>query len=180
MTASPTAAPRVVVAGAGGKAGSAVLREWLASTRDARVTVLTTRHFLRMPSGLSDAVVDATAWHTSMPPADHAVILFGAARREREAVFWQPARADLVPLAAALRARGARTLDLVLPDGAGLSRAERERLRRLTYERVTEIRPGLAPLLPARHRWPERLAAWLIATLVATMRQVILRAGPGP
>jgi hypothetical protein len=170
-----TPSPNVVVVGAVGATGSAVLRELLGNGRHGTVTVLTTRRFLRMPPGMAHAVVDAAAWHHALPPADHAVLVFGAVRRERETLIWQPARAELVPLAAAVRASGVRTLDVVWADGSHLNAAERQRLQALAFERVAEPRPGTVSSAPVpRGSWPERLAAWMIRTVLATMRQLMV------
>lgn len=170
-----TPSTRVVVVGAVGATGSVVLRELLGSGRHDTVTVLTTRRFLQMPPGMAHAVIDGDAWRDALPPADHAVLVFGAVRREREGLIWQPARAELLPLAAALRARGVRTLDVVWADGSHLSAAERERLQALAFERIAEPRPGIASSASVpRGSWPERLAAWMICAVLAAMRQVMV------
>lgn len=174
MNAVPPSA-HVVVIGAVGATGSLVLRELLGSGRHDTVTVLTTRRFLQMPPGMAHAVVDEDAWRDALPPADHAVLVFGAVRRDREALIWQPARAELVPLAAALRARGVRTLDVVGADGSQLSAAERIRLQALAFERIAEPRPGFASSASIpKGSWPERLAAWMIRAVLAAMRQVMV------
>lgn len=172
-TVTPSA--HVVVVGAVGATGSLVLRELLGSGRHDTVTVLTTSRFLRMPPGMAHAVVDGDSWRDALPPANHAVLVFGAVRRDREALIWQPARAELVPLAAALRARGVRTLDVVGADGSHLNAAERKRLQALAFERIAEPRPGSVSAAPAlRGSWPERLAAWMIRAVLAAMRQVMV------
>jgi putative NADH-flavin reductase len=172
-TVSPST--RVVVVGAVGATGSVVLRELLGSGRHDTVTVLTTRRFLRTPPGMAHVVVDAAAWHDALPPADHAVLVFGAVRRDREALIWQPARAELLPLATALRGRGVRTLDVVGADGSSLSAAERKQLQALAFERVAEPQPGSVSAAPVqRGSWPERLAAWMIRTVLAAMRQLMV------
>jgi hypothetical protein len=161
----------LLVAGAGGAAGSALLHTALGDARFDRVTVLSTRPFLRAPARLATAVVSEGDWAGALPAADQAALVFGAARRAREAVYWQPLRADLLPIAAALRARGVRTLELVLADGTVLSPGERRALDALGFDRVDEALPAarvsLPPAVPAP--WPERLANWLIRTLIATM-----------
>lgn len=174
MTAITPSTRVVVVVGAVGATGSLVLRELLGNGRHDMVTVLTTRRFLQMPPGMAHAVVDGDAWRDALPPADHAVLVFGAVRREREALIWQPARAELVPLAAALRAGGVRTLDVVWADGSHLSAAEREQLQALAFERIAQPRPGSASSASVpRGSWPERLAAWMIRAVLAAMRQVM-------
>lgn len=160
---------RVLVAGAGG----ALLHALRTGGPHAEFTVLTTRPFRGVPHRARCALVaPGAAWAASLPPADHAVVQLGALRRTREAVFWRPSRAELVPLAEALRERGVRTLEVLLADGSALSAAERQRLHALGFEQVTERRSGAAPSHSAGP-WPERLAAWLIGTVLATMRQVV-------
>ncbi|HEX5738200.1 MAG TPA: hypothetical protein VFY22_06790 [Hydrogenophaga sp.] len=163
-----TPARRVLVAGAGG----ALLHALRSCGPQAEFTVLTTRGLEGMPRQTRWAVVPpGHAWATSLPPADHAVVQLGALRRAREAVFWQPSRADLVPLATALRDGGVCTLELLLADGPALSALERRQLQTLAFEQLVEHRPGAVISRPAGS-WPERLAAWMIGTVVATMQQV--------
>lgn len=172
---------RAIVAGAGGAPGSAALRALLADARCEQVTVLTTCRFLQVPSRLAYAVVKGVA-AAALPTADHAVIVLGARRRAREMVYWQPARDDLLPLAAALRASGVRSLAVVLAGDGGLHRDERDALAGLAFEHLDVTRPEPLPR-PATvdAPWPERLALWLIRTLVATlqMAQVAYRQHPG-
>lgn len=171
MRAAPVERHSVVI-GAGGAAGGAALHAALGDARVDRVTVLTTHHFLRMPPRLTDAVVKDGDWAAALPAAGHAVIVFDTVRRARERVYWQPARADLVPLATALRAQGAHTLEVVLADTPDPSPAERRALAALHWDRLDVHQPAaLAPPPPIDPRpWPERLALWLIRTLIATMQ----------
>lgn len=170
-----TPSAHVVVVGAVGATGSLVLRELLGSGRHGMVTVLTTRRFLRMPPGMAHAMIAGDAWRDALPPAEHAVLVFGAVRRARETLIWQPARAELVPLAAAMRARGVHTLDVVWADGSHLNTAERKRLQALGFERVAEPRPGVSSVVSIpRGSWPERLAAWMIRAVLTAMRQVMV------
>lgn len=160
----------VVLIGAGGGAGGAALHAALGDARYERVTVLTTRRFLRMPSRLADAVVKEDAWAAALPAAGHAVIVFDTVRRARERVYWQPARADLVPLATALHAQGARTLEVVLADSPQPSAAERQALACLAWDRL-DMHQAVMPAPPPvpGGPWLERLALWLIRVLIATM-----------
>jgi len=159
---------RVLVAGAGG----ALLYALRSCGPHAEFTVLTTRALEgTLPRTRWTLVAPGDAWAASLPPADHAVVQFGAVRRAREAVFWQPARADLAPLASTLRERGVRSLTVLLSDGSTLNAHERQRLHALAFEQVVEHRPGTVISRPSG-TWPERLAAWMIGTVVATMQQV--------
>lgn len=161
----------VIVAGAGGATGSAALHHQLADAHCARVTVLTTCRFLQVPSRLAYSVVADGASPEGLPEADHAVIVFGGARRAREMVYWQPTRGDLLPLATALRSCGVRRLEVVLADQQALHPAERQALAALAFEHVAETRTVPAPRPAAVGMpWPERLALWLIRTLIATLQ----------
>ena len=167
-TAPRPPARRVLVVGAGG----ALLHAVRSGGPQDALTVLTTRSLEGMPRQTRWAVVSPGAgWGASLPPADHAVVQLGALRRAREAVFWQPSRADLVPLATALRACGVSTLELLLADGPALSALERRPLQALAFEQVVEHRPAAAIRRPTGP-WPERLAGWMIGAVVSTMQQV--------
>jgi hypothetical protein len=164
----------VLVAGAGG----ALLHALRTHGPHAELTLLTTRPFRGVPRRARCAqVAPGAAWAASLPPADHVVVQLGALRRAREAVFWRPSRAELLPLAAAVRAQGARTLELLLADGSVLSAAERQRLHALGFERVEVQGPTAAFTRPSGN-WPERLAAWMMGTVLATMRQVVASRHP--
>ena len=165
----------MVVAGA---ASGAVLHDLLADPTVGRVTLLTTRRFLRMPPGIHDAVVDAAAWRDGLPHADHALLLFGAVRRAREALYWHPARADLLRLAAALQQRGVRTLEVVVlsPDVEPVTADERRQLKQLALAlQPLSSRPGPPGVGPATGPWPARLALWMIHTVWAVMQQLMVK-----
>ena len=167
-------ARQVVVAGA---ASGTVLQALLADPTVARVTLLTTRGFLRMPPGIHDAVVDPAAWRDGLPSADHALLLFGAVRRTREALYWHPERSDLVPLAAALQQRGLRTLEVVVlsPEVEPVTADERRQLQQLGLVLQSSLgRPTSPVVVPATGPWPARLALWMIHTVWAVMQQVMV------
>lgn len=171
----------VVVIGAGGGAGGAALRAALGDPQYDAVTVLTTHRFLRMPSRLADAVVREGDWAAALPAAGHAVIVFDTVRRARERVYWQPARTDLVPLATALHAQGARTLEVVLADSPQPSPAERQALAALGWERLDMHQAVVAVPPPAPSGpWLQRLALWLIRTLIATLQMAQAAYGRRP
>ena len=171
----------VVVIGASGGAGGAALHAALGDAGYDRVTVLTTHRFLRMPPRLADAVVKDDDWPAALPAAGHAVVVFDSVRRARERVYWQPARADLVPLATALHAQGARTLEVVLADSPEPSAAERQALSSLGWDRL-DMHPAVVVVPPPAPTgpWPERLALWLIRTLVATLQMAQAAYGRRP
>ncbi len=176
--ATPQPGRHVVVAGA---ASGTVLHELLNNPTVERVTLLTTRGFLRMPPGIHDAVVDPAAWREGLPAADHALLIFGALRRTREALYWHPARADLLPLAAALHQRGLRTLEVVAlsPDVPPVSAEERKQLQLLGLVlQPLSTRPAVPGVLHSTGPWPARLALWLIHTVWTVMQQLMVKESP--
>lgn len=178
MTA-PRQGRHVVVAGA---ASGAVLQGLLADPGVGRITLLTTRRFLRMPAGVDDAVLEESTWRDGLPGADHALLIYGARRREREALYWHPARADLLALATALRARGVRTLAVVVsPDLPPPTDAERQALARigLALEQPTPAAQA-SVVRRASGPWPQRLAIWMIHTVVTLMQQLSATGAPRP
>ncbi|MGE0351420.1 hypothetical protein [Hydrogenophaga sp.] len=89
-----------------------------------------------------------------------------------EALLWRPARADLLGLATALHRQGVRTLDLVFSNGIEpLSAKERQRLCELGFGQPARA-PAALPGWATRASWPERLAAWMIRTVLVSMQQV--------
>lgn len=170
---------RVLVIGAVGRAGAAVLRERLGRVDAAPVTVLCTRAFAHLPRGLGHEVVDGDGWRGCLPhvlPHDELVIVLDTRRHAREAVFWRPDRSALLPLLLALHARGVRRLELVFGPGHAPNAAERAALDRLGYgAREAGARPPLPAREGASGRWPERLAAWMLHTLIQTLYALGMR-----
>ncbi len=178
---SPAPPRRVLVMGAVGRAGRAVLRERLGTVGGPPVAVLCTRAFAHVPRGLQQAVVQGHHWSDCLPhvnAADEVVIVIETPRHERETVFWCPQRAALGHLAQALHAQGVRRLEWVPGAGHAVDKAEAALLQRLGFT-VREPQSGRlhsAPTGPARSA-PERLAAWLLHTLIATLHALGMQAG---
>jgi hypothetical protein len=173
MRRPPPAHHRVLVIGAVGRAGAAVLREYLGRVDAAPVTVLCTRAFAHLPRGLGHAVVAGDDWRDGLPlvlPGDEVVVVLDTRRHAREAVFWRPERSALLPLLQALHTRGVRRLELVFGPGHTPDAAERAALERLGYSaREAGARPPPVPSAASAGSWPERLAAWMLHTLMATL-----------
>lgn len=172
MRPSP-APPRVLVIGAVGRAGAAALRERLGRVDAAPVVVLCTRAFAHLPRGLDHAVVDGEGWRGCLPhvlPNDEVVLVLDARRHAREAVFWRPERAALVPLMQALHARGVRRLALLHGPGHAPNAAERAALERLGFgarEAGARVPPPMRQA--ATGHGLERLATWMLRTLIETL-----------
>ncbi|RFP79290.1 hypothetical protein DY262_09955 [Hydrogenophaga borbori] len=179
MRPSPTQ-HRVLVIGAVGRAGAAVLRERLGRVDAVPVTVLCTRAFAHLPRGLGHAVVDGDGWRAGLPhvsPSDEVVIVLDTRRHAREAVFWRPERAALVALMQALHARGVRRLELVHAPGHTPNAAERAAVQALGYgAREARVRPpSPRPGEAVTGGWLERLAAWMLRTLIDTLYALGMR-----
>ncbi|MBL0917212.1 MAG: hypothetical protein IBJ14_00770 [Hydrogenophaga sp.] len=158
--------------GAVGRAGRAVLRERLGGVGAPPVTVLCTRPFAHVPQGLRQAVVQGNDWRDCLPcvtAGDEVVIVVDAQRHAREAVFWQPPRTGLMPLLDALHAAGVRQLEWVAGPGHAPLPAEIATLQRLGFAwRDATAPPPQAPQHTPRSAL-ERLAAWMLHTLLTTM-----------
>ncbi len=149
------------------------MHEALGSGRFARITVLTRRRFSRLPRPLHDAVMGEDpdeARFDPIPRAEVAVIHVGSSPFEREAVFWNPARRDLLPLASALHARGVRHLQIVLAQD--LTAGERRALDQLGFERWALSGPEqVKPPAPSAKRCLlQRCADWMIGAVVEAMQ----------
>jgi hypothetical protein len=178
---APTGPRRVVVIGAVGRAGRAVIRERLGAVGGPPVVVLCTRPFAHVPQGLQQALVQGHHGSDGLPhvnASDEVVIVIETPRHQREAVFWCPPRHALGPLVQALHAQGVRRLECVPGAGHGVSTTEAALLQRLGFT-VREPRSGHAQRAatgPARSA-PERLAAWLLHTLISTLHALGMQAG---
>lgn len=187
----------VLLAGAGGALGSAVLEALLAGRRFAPVRVLATRALSTAMQGLEVIVVDELAGTTARLPiddaeplADTALIVFDRARHAngRELAFVRPAPAELVVLATWLLARGVRNLVVVLPHApaqlpealkVGLANLDEQAVSALGFERLVFVRSAQAPADGGDASWAQRLANGLLAQLhlmVASTQQPV-RAG---
>lgn len=166
--------PRLLVMGAVGRSGMAVWRELLGAGTAHAVTVLCTRALRHQPRGLQHAVVAGGAWPACLPhiqASDQVLMVFDQRRHAREAVFWQPPREALLPLAQALHAHGVRRLEVLCAPALAPDAAELGALQRLGYGvRVPQPRTLTASAAAGEHRSaPARLAAWLLHTLIDTL-----------
>jgi hypothetical protein len=178
----PPSPSRVLVLGAVGRAGAAVLRERLGQVGAVPVTVLCTRAFAHQPRGLDHAVVAGGDWRDCLPHAsarDEVLIVLDTPRHAREAIFWRPERAALVPLMEALHAQGVHRLELVFGPGHAPDATEGAVLQRLGFgAREAGRRPPVATPQGAAGSWPERLAAWMLRTLIDTLHALGMQRRP--
>jgi hypothetical protein len=176
--ASPTdRAATLLVAGAGGPLGSAVLEHVLASQRFAAVRVLVTQALQVSVNGL-EALIVASFEDAAIVPglADTALIVFDVKRHAngREEAFLRPEPRALPRAAAWLRACGVRDLVVVLPHNAaslpqalkaGLADLDEHAVVELGFEHVVFVRSARAPVGVRSNLWLQRVADGVLAQL---------------
>lgn len=179
---APARAPalrRVLVVGAGGVLGSAVVEQLLGSHRFQRVAALVQQPVQAAMKGFvavqdSDAALHAFA-------ADTALVVFDRAREahRREVAFVRVQPAALPGLAARLQAAGARRLIVVVPHRAsllpmalqqGLATLDEAAVAALGFEQLVFMRMAQSDRAdldagadPAS--LPQRLAGWMLSQL---------------
>jgi hypothetical protein len=154
---SPSAAPPpVLVAGARGALGSAVVERLLGSGSFAEVRVMVTQPFASTARGLRTVLPGDLADLQSGRPATLALAVFDRPRRAhgREDAFYAPAPQELAGLAAQWHACGVRDLVVVMPHAsgsmpaalaAGLASLDEQAVAALGFERVAILRPAAPP-----------------------------------
>jgi NAD(P)-dependent dehydrogenase (short-subunit alcohol dehydrogenase family) len=169
------AAGAVLVVGAGGKLGAAVVEALLGAGDLASVSVLVQRALRHALRGLCAVQNDDAAIAAAAPTT--AVVVFEASisRLGRDAAFVQPEVAQLIELAQRLRTAGVRALLVLSPHRAGLlPRALQAGLANLDESAVAAL--GFDHLvfmrvaqdgspLEALRTAPQRLAFWMLSQL---------------
>lgn len=172
----------LVLVGAAGPLGSAVLEQLLGRRRWSRVFALVTQPIEVALTGLEAVQVDeAVAAGDALPaPAETALVVFDREQssRGREAAFLRPDPAALPALAKWLQGQGARRLLIVMPHApallpqalkAGLANLDEQAVAALGFEQLVIVRParatGPAHGLSAALSWPAKLARTLLSQL---------------
>lgn len=161
------------MAGGGGALGSAVLEALLGTRVAAPLHVLVTQDFHATASGLHTQLLAALPQAAVRLPL--AVVVFDAARQVngREAAFWQPPPAELLPLARRLHDIGVRHLLVVMPHvsatlpealKAGLASLDEQAVAALGFDHVAIVRTAQRPD-EASSRGLQRLADAVLAQL---------------
>ena len=176
-------APTVLVVGAGGALGSAVLEALLGSRRFARVKVLATRALTTAMHGLEPVIADAFDGTAAEAPgtafagmAETAVIVFDRERHAngRELAFVRPQPHDLPMLAGWLHARGTRRLIVVLPHAPatlpdalkrGLANLDEHAVAALGFDHLVFVRSAQKPGSARAAQWLQRLANGVLAQM---------------
>lgn len=175
----------LLVAGAGGPLGSAVLEQVLANEGFERVRVLVTQALQTSVEGLETSIVapfdddrdgDSEAAPVVPAIADTALIVFDAKRHAngREEAFLRPEPRSLPRLARWLRACGVRDLVVVMPHNAaslpqalkaGLADLDEHAVVALGFEHVVFVRSARPPVGARSNRWLQRVADVMLAQL---------------
>ncbi len=181
---SPCAdAPAVLVAGARGALGSAVVERLLASGAFSEVRVLVTQPFASTARGLRTLLPDELTTSQADRPATLALAVFDQPRRAhgREDAFYAPAPQELEGLAARWHACGVRDLVIVMPHAsgtmpaalaAGLASLDEQTVAALGFERVAILRPAQPPRA-ASSRGLQRVADVVLAQLRIMVPQTL-------
>jgi hypothetical protein len=186
-------APRLalVVIGAGGALGSALLAEALVAGRFRQVAALVAAPLASTLRGLLPLTL--TALHAVQGPAfDAAVVVFDRERRSngRDDAFAMPGPEQLLPLAQALHARGTRRLVVLMPHApallpqalaAGLASVDEVALAALGFEHLVILRAARADGSARPLRGLDRVAQlwlqqlrWMVPTRLQALRPAAL------
>lgn len=178
---APAQAPTLLLAGATGSMGAAVLQRLGGSHRFAKVLVLARTTMRAGPRRLHPVVVPASTppgegWPSTVH-ADVAVVMFDPPRLfyERERSLWTPSPEQLPALARWLHGVGVRTLAVVqphtrarLPEALkrGLADLDEQAVAAVGFERLLLLRSAQAPHEAAADGpLLQRLARWMLGAL---------------
>lgn len=176
---APAQAPTLLLAGATGPMGAAVLQRLGGSHRFAQVQVLAREAMRAGPRRLLPVVVGNTppgeGWSRTVR-ADVAVVMFDPPRLfyERERSLWTPSPEQLPALAHWLHGVGVRTLAVVqphtqarLPEALkrGLANLDEQAVAAVGFERLLLLRSAQAPREAAGGPLLQRLARWMLGAL---------------
>ncbi len=173
-----TAPPSLLIAGATGMLGNAVLRRMVGMHRASHTRVLATEPISAGMRHVSALVVagDVARWPVEHGLADTAIVMFDPPRMfyDRERALWTPAPNQLPALAGWLHQCGVRTLAVVLPHAQGtlpdalkrgLASVDEHALAALGFERLLIVRTAQKPAVTSQGNAPEKLAAWMLSIL---------------
>ena len=178
----------LLVVGAGGALGSAVLAEALVAGRFLRVLALVAEPVASAVRGFEPLPLHSLQKNAPLPtPA--AVIVLERARHSngRDDAFVQPDAADLLPLARALHQRGVRRLLVVVPHAPallpqalaqGLASLDEAAVAALGFEHLVLLRAAQTLRSSGQGSLLQRFASWWLQQLswMVPPRQQPLRA----
>ena len=170
-------AGRLLIAGATGALGNAVLQRVVGMQRFMHTSVLATQAIAPGLRTVSAQVVqgDVSSWQAADPSHAHhcAIVMFDPPRMfyDRERALWCPAPEQLGALAAWLHASGVRTLAVVLPHAQGslpealkrgLANLDEQALAAMGFERLLIVRTAQKPAAASHSNLLHGLAAWML------------------
>jgi hypothetical protein len=169
----PTPSSTLLIAGAGGVLGNAVLRRLVGLHRYTRTQVLAREPMAPALRQVGIHVVGGEVAHWPTMHADVAVVMFDPPRMYygRERALWVPAPEQLPVLAAWLKRCGVRTLAIVLPHAQGtlpaalqrgLASLDEHALAALGFERLLIVRSAQKPAATKQPSALHGLAAWML------------------
>ncbi len=172
-TSPQTQPTTLLIAGAGGVLGNAVLRRLVGLHRYTRTQVLASEPMSRTLRQVGIHVVAGAMAHWPLLRADVAVVMFDPPRMfyGRERALWVPAPEQLAALAAWLKRCGVHTLAVVLPHAQGslpaalqrgLASLDEHALAALGFERLLIVRSAQKPAAAKQTNALHGLAAWML------------------
>jgi hypothetical protein len=174
IVSKPEAQPDLLIAGATGALGNAVLRRLVGVHRYAHTKVLAREPVQQGMRQLSLQLVagEVADWPLAVC-CDVAVVMFEPPRMyyERERALWTPEPAQLTALAAWLHACGAQTLAVVLPHAQGtlpeslkrgLASLDEHALASIGFERLLILRSAEKPAALKQTHLLDQLAHWML------------------
>jgi hypothetical protein len=173
-SALPPALPRLLIAGATGALGNAVLRRLVGMQRHSHTQVLAS---LPLGQGMRHVSAHEVAGQVAQWPraaADVAVVMFDPPRMfyARERALWTPEPDQLAAVGAWLKTCGVHTLAVVLPHAQGtlpealkrgLASLDEHALAALGFERLLIVRTAEKPTAIGGQNSLEKLASWMLS-----------------
>jgi hypothetical protein len=173
-SAPPPALPRLLIAGATGALGNAVLRRLVGMQRHSHTQVLAS---LPLGQGMRHVSAHEVAGQVAQWPraaAEVAIVMFDPPRMfyHRERALCTPAPEQLAAVGAWLKTCGVHTLAVVLPHAQGtlpealkrgLASLDEHALAALGFERLLIVRTAEKPLATSGQNALEKLAAWMLS-----------------
>ena len=167
--------PELLIAGATGVLGNAVLMRLSGTGRYAHTQVLASEPMQQGLREISLRLMDGEPahWPALAQRFDVAVVMFEPPRMfyERERALWTPLPAQLLALAQWLHSQGARTLAVVLPHAqgtlpealkAGLASLDEHALTHIGFDRLIILRSAEKPAAFTSVNPLEKLAHWML------------------
>lgn len=167
--------PDLLIAGATGALGNAVMQRLIGTHRFTHTQVLAREPIgqgMRMVS-LHLVAGEMATWPQPEQRCDVAVVMFEPPRMyyERERALWAPSPEQLPALATWLKRCGVQTLAVVLPHAQGslpeslkrgLASMDEQALATLGFERLIILRTAQKPIAAIKNHPLERLAYWML------------------